>query len=105
QHAALPAVRREPEVAAGAAALGLLHAQGLVVEDPAAGLHAAVGGAGPAELSVDQLDAERSMGADQQCHLAGGAGRWSAVARHAEPRAGVGDLRPYLEMAAVLDPD
>src|SRR5213078_1486554 len=81
EHAALFAGRREPEIAAGAAALGLLHAQGLVVEDPAAGLHAALGDTGVAQLPVDQLDAERAMGADQQYHLAGGAGRWAALAR------------------------
>ena len=63
-------------------AVGLFHAQGLVDEDPAADLHAALGGAGAAQLPVHQLDAERAMGADQQYHLAGGAGRRAALARH-----------------------
>src|SRR5205814_5741035 len=105
EHPALSAVRREPEIAVGAAAIGLFHAQGLVDEAPAAGLHAALGDAGAVQLSVHQLDAERAMGADQQFHLAGGARRWTALARQFGLRVGFGHLWPYLEMAAVLDPD
>ena len=35
----------------------------------------------------------------------GGAGRWAALARQSRLRAGFGHLWPYLEMAALLDPD
>src|SRR5262249_2119193 len=105
EHAALSAVRREPEVAAGAAAVGLLHAQGLVDEGPAADLHAALGGAGAAELPVHQLVAERAMESDRHHTRERGSGRWAALARQSLPGAGFGHLWPYLEMAAVLDAD
>src|SRR6202023_4158221 len=105
EHPALSAVRREPEIVVRAAAIGLFHAQGLVDQVPAAGLHAALGDASAVQLSVHQLDAERAMGADQQFDLAGGACGWAALARQSGLRVGFGHLWPYLEMAALLDPD
>ena len=67
QHAALCRHRREREDVPGLPAVGLLHAQALVDQGAAGGLHPALGDAGTACLHVDPLVPERPVGHAEQC--------------------------------------
>ena len=69
QHPDFSGFRGKPEAVFRAAAVGLLHAQGLVGQGPAAALCPALGGAGAARLHLDPLDAERRVGVHQQLPL------------------------------------
>ena len=66
QHAALRRHRREPEDVPGLPAVGLLHAQALVDQGAAGGVHPAMGDAGTARLHVDPLVPERPVGHAEQ---------------------------------------
>ena len=71
----------------------------------AAGLHPALGGSGDPNLHRHPLDAEWRMGVPQQSALRPVRHQRPILAELSLARAGLGDLRLYLEMDAVLDGD
>ena len=98
--------RRQREDVLRAAAVGLLHAQGLVGQRPVDDLRAALGGAGAAHLHLDPLDAQHPVGPDQQRAVGRFPHRRSGLARYlALAGARLGHRLLHLEEHAVLDGD
>ena len=105
QHADLPGDRGEPASVRRAAAVRLLHAPQLASAIAAAGLHAALGGAGNSDLHRHPLDAERRVGIPQQPAVRPVRHQRPVLAELPLARDGLGHRVVHLEMDAVLDGD